>query len=419
MSSGIKAPKRTSGEHFQKGDIIRISFLFAASLPLVIVVFFGLNSSTILIALAAGLAVVAASLLLTWAIESLQYTISQTFALAILALIQNAPEFSFEAVLAWDQNIDLAMVGITGAVRLLLGLGWPLVIFTFYFCSKKRLGSTRTEIRLDKRQSTEVFFLLIATLYGFVIIVRQTVDVFDSIILISIYGSYLFVAMKTSSENQEKDEPVHGLARKILSLKKSQKFAMIILFLSFGLLVIFSSAEPFVNSLLEIALLIGVSQFVFFQWLAPFLSEFPDKLSAFYWASSARFAPMAVGNLVSSNVNQLSLLVAMIPIVYAMSLGHLEPIHLTNLQTQELFLTLAQAIFGIVALWDLRLHVKDGVILFGLFMIQFLIPPLRNEVAIAFLLAALLELIYIRKELKIFGEFRKVIHSIRTPKIEM
>ena len=37
-----------------------------------------------------------------------------------------------------------------------------------------------------------------------------------------------------------------------------------------------------------------MSQFVFVQWVAPFLSEFPEKVSAFHWASRVRTAPMAL-----------------------------------------------------------------------------------------------------------------------------
>ena len=411
--SKTKESDESSADRFQTRDIIRISSLFAASIPLIAVVYFGAGSGALVIALVAGLAIVAASLLLTWAIESLQYVFSQTFALAILALIQNLPEFSFEAVLAWEQNIDFAMVGVTGAIRLLLGIGWPLVIFTYYFSSRKHEGKAKTEIRLDKSQSTEVFFLLVVTLYGFILLIRQTLDIVDSAILAAIFISYLYVAVKTSPESEVGEKPVHGPSRKILALARRKKFALIISFLGLGIFVVFSAAEPFVHSLLEVALIVGVSQFVFFQWLAPFLSEFPEKVSAFYWASSRRFAPMAVGNLVSSNVNQFSLLLATIPIIYALSVGHPQPIHLTLLQREELFLTIATAIFGVVALMDLRLRLRDGVILLALFLIQFLIPPLRTEVAIAFLLIALMELISIRKEIKIFTEFRAVVNTIR------
>src|SRR5437667_1550922 len=71
--------------------------------------------------------------------------------------------------------------------------------------------------------------------------------------------------------------------------------------------------------MLAVAGLLGVSQFVLVQWVAPFLSEFPEKVSAFYWARRVSRAPMALMNMVSSNINQWTVLAAMIPIVYGYS----------------------------------------------------------------------------------------------------
>src|SRR5438034_9335029 len=71
--------------------------------------------------------------------------------------------------------------------------------------------------------------------------------------------------------------------------------------------------------MLAVAGLVGVSQFVLVQWVAPFLSEFPEKVSAFYWARRVSHAPMALMNMVSSNINQWTVLAAMIPLEYGYS----------------------------------------------------------------------------------------------------
>ena len=62
---------------------------------------------------------------------------------------------------------------------------------------------------------------------------------------------------------------------------------------------------------------LGVPGFVFVQWVAPFVSEFPEKVSAFYWARTVEEAPTALMNMISSNINQWTLLTAMLPIVYS------------------------------------------------------------------------------------------------------
>ena len=86
-------------------------------------------------------------------------------------------------------------------------------------------------------------------------------------------------------------------------------------------LLIYVSAEPFAGSLLAVSAALGVPTFVFVQWVAPFVSEFPEKVSAFYWARTIHRAPMALMNMVSSNINQWTLLAAMLPIVYSISRG--------------------------------------------------------------------------------------------------
>ena len=72
-------------------------------------------------------AILVAAMLIAWAAESAQFFIAQGFALAILAWLQTLPEFAVEAVLAWKQQVPLLMANLTGALRLLTGLGWPMI----------------------------------------------------------------------------------------------------------------------------------------------------------------------------------------------------------------------------------------------------------------------------------------------------
>src|ERR1700757_4071516 len=68
-----------------------------------------------------------AAMLIAWAAESAQFFVAQGFALAILAWLQTMPEFAIEAVLAWKQQVPLILASLTGALRLLTGLGWPMI----------------------------------------------------------------------------------------------------------------------------------------------------------------------------------------------------------------------------------------------------------------------------------------------------
>ncbi len=56
----------------------------------------------------------------------------------MLAWLQTMPEFAVEAVLAWKQQSALLIAGLTGALRLLTGLGWPLIYATAPFFYRRK-----------------------------------------------------------------------------------------------------------------------------------------------------------------------------------------------------------------------------------------------------------------------------------------
>src|SRR5207248_11071143 len=81
--------------------------------------------------------------IIAWAAEAAQFLMAQGLALAILAWLQPLPEFAVEAVIAWDAGRDperahLAIDNLTGAIRLLLGLGWPMIYFVFAAAGRKQ-----------------------------------------------------------------------------------------------------------------------------------------------------------------------------------------------------------------------------------------------------------------------------------------
>src|SRR5919198_777321 len=125
-----------------------------------------------------------------------------------------------------------------------------------------------------------------------------------------------------------------------------------------GGLLLYVTAHPFLESMLALAALLGVSQFVLVQWVAPFLSEFPEKVSAFLWAKRVTHAPMALMNMVSSNINQWTVLAAMIPLVYGYShlrhTGTWADFHFDAAQRVEIILTLLQTGLGMVLLANME-----------------------------------------------------------------
>jgi cation:H+ antiporter len=119
---------------------------------------------------------------------------------------------------------------------------------------------------------------------------------------------------------------------------------------------------------------VGLSGYFFIQWVAPFMSEFPEKVTAFNWARKRGKAKLGLMNFLSSNINQMTMLVAMIPIIYALSAGELRAIHFTEGQKSEVLLTAAQAALSMVLLFDLKFEWWEAAGIFVLFLVQFLSP---------------------------------------------
>ena len=333
--------------------------------------------------------------LVAWGAEAAQFLISQGLALAILAWVQTLPEFAVEAVIAWEAGgiparSHLAIANLTGAIRLLLGLGWPMIYFVFAWSARRRGDPAHAPIKLQREHAIEVIGLIPPLLYFVVIVWKQTISWLDALVLLALYVVYLLVLLRNPPHSVEELADAAVVSRWAYQQRGwRQKAAIGALFAGGGFLL-YVTAHPFLESMLAVAGLLGVSQFVLVQWVAPFLSEFPEKVSAFLWARRVTHAPMALMNMVSSNINQWTVLAAMIPLVYGYShyhhTGTWADFRFDAAQRLEIILTLLQTGLGVVLLANMEFDWFDATALFVLWAVQFFVPHLREEVSVAYAL---------------------------------
>lgn len=333
--------------------------------------------------------IIVSSLLIAWAAESAQFFISQGLSLAILAWIQTLPEFAVEAVIAYEapkipHGIALISANLTGSLRLLVGLGWPLIYFTASIFHRRKYKRPLRVIHLEDEHSVEVMALLPPIFYFVIIWAKGTLNIFDGIILFIIYFAYLFVLRKIPPKETENSDDEEWPVRHIIKMKPILRNLCISSMFIAGAVAIYFTAKPFLHSMLSIAVSIGVSEYVFVQWVAPFLSEFPEKLSAVYWARKITGAPMALMNMVSSNINQWTMLAGIIPFVYSYSLGHFSSVVFDDSQKLEIILTIAQSALGFLLLCNMSFSWYEASVLFALWVIQFFIPAIRLETSILY-----------------------------------
>src|SRR5882762_2722975 len=134
--------------------------------------------------------VLGSAMLIAWAAEAAQFLISQGLALAMLAWLQTLPEFAVEAVIAWqaghtagDPTVAPALkvhatalmtANLTGSLRLLVGLGWPMIYVTAAMFHRRQSKRRLKEIKLENEHSVEIIFLLISIAYFVIVWLKGT-----------------------------------------------------------------------------------------------------------------------------------------------------------------------------------------------------------------------------------------------------
>jgi cation:H+ antiporter len=340
-----------------------------------------------------GIGLLGAAFMISWAAEIAQVDISQGLAVAILALIAVLPEYAVDMVFAWKAGKDiafapLALANMTGANRLLIGLGWPMVFIIFFLRTHKR------SLKMVREHSTEIFYLTCATVYAFTIPFKDSLNLFDALILVAIFSIYI---MRTVRAKVEEPELVGPAAIFGALAPAWRRLATVALFLYSGV-IIFLSAEPFAESLVAFGRESGIDEFLLVQWLAPLASEAPEFMVAGIWASRSHIQE-ALGALISSKVNQWTLLVGTLPIVFSISLGKLGSLPLDMRQDHEIWLTAGQSIFAVAILSNLRISWYGAILLAILFIVQLIIADIRMEVFAIYLVFAVLILIRDRRHL--------------------
>jgi cation:H+ antiporter len=340
--------------------------------------------------------VLGSAMLIAWAAEAAQFLISQGLALAVLAWLQTLPEFAVEAVIAWqagqtasDPNVapavklhatSLMTANLTGSLRLLVGLGWPMIYATAAIFYRKQTKNRLKEITLENEHAVEIVFLLVAIAYFFIVWLKGTLNWVDTVLLSVIYLVYLYFLKKIPPQEEEKMEDLDRIPRFILRQKRRTRNALIGGLFAGGGLILYFAAHPFLESLKAMAVGLGISTFVFVQWVAPFLSEFPEKVSAFNWARRVTSAPMALMNMVSSNINQWTMLAAMLPIAYALALGHAGTIDFDPHQELEILMTIGQSLLGALLLANMRFAWWEAALLFTLWGVQFVLSGFEKPI---------------------------------------
>lgn len=327
--------------------------------------------------------VLSGALLIAWATEVLSFFLSRGLAFAVLALLQVLPEFAVEAVITSEAalnpaNLYLVTANFTGANRLIVGLFLPIVFFMAAGAARKK-GQRLDFVQMPVQSSVEVIALIIPTFYSFSFVIRGSVGLVDAVILIGMYATYLLIIYRLPP-GEESDQDLPLVPRTIRAQSIARQKWIIFAFFLLGGTLLFISVHPFYENTIALGLAIGIPTYFLFQWLAPLLSEFPELITIVYWGKTGR-AEHGLTNAISSKVNQWTLLIAMIPIVFffvSWRQGNgLVSVPFDEAQRLEILLTAAQGLFAAGCFMNLKLHRWEAWTLLVLWAIQ-LIDPLLD-----------------------------------------
>jgi cation:H+ antiporter len=384
-------------------------------------------------------AVIASTVLIAWATEVAAFFISRGMALAILAFLQVSPEFAVEAVLARNAardptQLQFVTANFTGSNRLLVGGALPAIfLIGRYVLSRK--GRWPGYLPLASQHAVEILALLLPSVYSIVWVIRGALGIVDTIVLIAMFGGYLVILSRLPSAEEGDMELLRGVPLRVMQegSRRFQRNFAIGAFVVGGALLFFS-AEPFVEGMKEIGVWLHIPPYLLLQWVAPLLSEFPEFFTVVYWSKQGR-AEQAFMNIVAAKINQWTLLIAMIPLVFTIT--HAVEgrggfaIRFDYQQRVEILLTAVQGLFAVSAMLKFRFLRWEAYTLLGLWLFQLFDPVIdpylqslpaifggvdpegqkiivREYTSVVFLALTAWDLLRYRREIRVLQRFRDV-----------
>jgi len=370
---------------------------------------------TAAVVVTSGIAVLGASFLLAWAAETAEKDVPRAFAIAVLAVLAVAPEYAVDALYAFNagaggatadacaqftaaeldriaglpqsaidtpeerlarscHDANLAVANMTGANRILIGIGWAgIALFTVYRAASEydpavteRTGVLTNAVSLDRSIGLEVVFLLAATVWAFLVPLGGGIDAVDMLVLVGIYVCYILVILRGDVDT---DHDHIGVPAYLQGFRKPRRIAVVVGLFVYSGLLIFIAVEPFAHGLEDLGKAAGVPPFFMIQWIAPLASESPELIVVIYLVNKAR-STAGFNALISSKLNQWTLLIGTLVVVYSLALGRYGALPFDAKQSAEIWLTAAQSLFAISVLINFEISVREAIVLLTLFCSQ-------------------------------------------------
>jgi len=233
-----------------------------AALPGIVVALAHIELSYPMTALAAGISILASAFILVWACDAAQADVSQSLALAVVAVVAVLPEYAVDMYFTWQAGrfpdsdyAQYAIANMTGANRLIIGVAWVVVVVIFWV-------KTRRAVELGRDRLLEIQFLAMATVYAFLIPIKGSLAWYDGIVFIGLYIWYIVIAAR----RPQVEVMIEGPGAYLADLPRVPRRVWTILLFLFAAATILLNAERFCEGLVCTGKACGISEFLLVQW---------------------------------------------------------------------------------------------------------------------------------------------------------
>lgn len=131
----------------------------------------------------------------------------------------------------------------TGAIRLLVGVAWPLMVLLHWLKDRDR------SVQLAAGNAIEIGFLLLASVYSFGILYRGRIAFMDLFLLLAIFGAYLWRVRGQQKTDDPNEEEEAGPAAALKELSVRAQWATMGGLVAVACAIILAPAERFAEGL--------------------------------------------------------------------------------------------------------------------------------------------------------------------------
>ena len=219
--------------------------------------------------------------------------------LTILAFGTSLPEFlvSLSAALMGSSNISIGNVIGSNIFNLGFILGLTALIHPI-------------KIKKDILYRDIPFFIISSLVFIFLAL-DKILSRLDGLILLTLFGIFIFVLLKTNSSFQEEEE--------IIEIDKNPKvsfFTYLAIGLSLGALIFFSKLLVTLSK--DLALKLGISDWIIGSTIVALGTSFPEFVTSLAATLKKRYS-MSIGNILGSNIFNICLVLGSASLVSSMN----------------------------------------------------------------------------------------------------